>query len=483
MEILFQKSFNVKGVRNMDSLTPKQIVSELDKYIIGQTDAKKMVAVALRNRYRRRLVSDDIKEDIIPKNILMIGPTGVGKTEIARRLAKMVKAPFVKVEATKFTEVGYVGRDVESIIRDLVEDSVRIVKEERINEISEKSKEMAKERIIEILAPSVKKKSAAKSPFDYILGFQADKDQADNSLETEKLDDELALKRQQIKKQLEDGLLDSVMVEIEVEENSSNPLEIIAGGNIDESSFNMQDVLGSIFPKKKKNKKVAVKDALKILEQEEGSKLIDMEDVHTEARRRAEEDGIIFVDEMDKIAGKGSSHGPDISREGVQRDILPIVEGSTVTTKYGPVKTDYMLFIAAGAFHVSKVSDLIPELQGRFPVRVELKSLTKEDFKKILLIPKNALIKQYTALLATENIEIDVREDAVDAIADIAFKMNLQFENIGARRLHTVLEEVFVDVSFEAPDIEDKQIVVDKDYVNDKIKQYFKVIDENKYII
>jgi ATP-dependent HslUV protease ATP-binding subunit HslU len=468
----------------MDSLTPKQIVSELDKYIIGQNDAKKMVAVALRNRYRRRLVSDDIKEDIIPKNILMIGPTGVGKTEIARRLAKMVKAPFVKVEATKFTEVGYVGRDVESIIRDLVEDSVRIVKEERINEISEKSKEMAKERIIEILAPTSKKKSTNKNPFDYILGFQqADKDQNDNNIETEKLDDELALKRQQIKKQLEDGLLDSVMVEIEVEESANNPLEIIAGGNIDESNFNMQDVLGSIFPKKKKNKKVAVKDALKILEQEEGSKLIDMEDVHAEAKRRAEEDGIIFVDEMDKIAGKGSSHGPDISREGVQRDILPIVEGSTVTTKYGQVKTDYMLFIAAGAFHVSKVSDLIPELQGRFPVRVELKSLTKEDFKKILLIPKNALIKQYSALLATENIEIEVTEDGVDAIADIAFKMNLQFENIGARRLHTVLEEVFVDVSFEAPDIVEKHIVVDKDYVNDKIKQYFKVIDENKYII
>lgn len=466
----------------MDSLTPKQIVSELDKYIIGQNDAKKMVAVALRNRYRRRLVSEDIREDIIPKNILMIGPTGVGKTEIARRLAKMVKAPFVKVEATKFTEVGYVGRDVESIIRDLVEDSVRIVKEERINEISEKSKDLAKERIVEILAPSSKKKNPTKNPFDYILGFQGDKDKVENN-EDEKFDDELALKRQQIKKQLEDGLLDSVNIEIEVEESANNPLELIAGGNIDESSFNMQDVIGSIFPKKKKNKKVNIKDALKIFEQEEGSKLIDMEDVHNEAKRRAEEDGIIFVDEIDKIAGKGSSHGPDISREGVQRDILPIVEGSTVNTKYGPVKTDYMLFIAAGAFHVSKVSDLIPELQGRFPVRVELKSLTKDDFKKILLIPKNALIKQYIALLRTEKVEIDVKEDAIEAIADIAFKMNLQFENIGARRLHTVLEEVFVDISFEAPYSEEKNIIVDKEYVNEKIKQYFKEIDENKYII
>lgn len=466
----------------MDSLTPKQIVEELDKYIIGQNEAKKMVAVALRNRYRRRLVSDEMKDDIIPKNILMIGPTGVGKTEIARRLAKMVKAPFVKVEATKFTEVGYVGRDVESIIRDIVEDSVRIVKEERINEISEKSKEMAKERVIEILAPSSKKKSTNKNPFDYILGFQADKEQSEDN-EFEKYDDELALKRQQIHKQLDEGLLDTVNIEIEVEETTSNPLEIIAGGNMDESNFNMQDVLGSIFPKKKKNKKVAIKDALKIFEQEEGSKLIDMEDVHTEAKRRAEEDGIIFVDEIDKIAGKGSSHGPDISREGVQRDILPIVEGSTVNTKYGPVKTEHMLFIAAGAFHVSKVSDLIPELQGRFPVRVELKSLTKDDFKKILLIPKNALVKQYIELLKTENIEIDVTEDAVDAIADIAFKMNLQFENIGARRLHTVLEEVFIDISFEAPDIDEKNIIVDKEYVNDKIKQYFKEIDENKYII
>ena len=466
----------------MDDLTPKQIVAELDKYIIGQNEAKKMVAVALRNRYRRRLVSDDIKEDIIPKNILMIGPTGVGKTEIARRLAKMVKAPFVKVEATKFTEVGYVGRDVESIIRDLVEDAVRIVKDERIGEISEKSKEMAKDRVIEILAPVNKKKSSVKNPFDYILGFKEDKVPIDSE-ESEVYDDDLALKRQQIKKQLDEGLLDSVMIEVEVEDTASSPLELIAGGNVDESNFNMQDVLGSIFPKKKKNKKVTVKDALKIFEAEEGSKLVDMDEVHNEAKRRAQEDGIIFVDEIDKIAGKGSSHGPDISREGVQRDILPIVEGSTVNTKYGPVRTEYMLFIAAGAFHVSKVSDLIPELQGRFPVRVELKSLTKEDFKKILLVPKNALVKQYIELLRTENIEVEVTEDAIDGIADIAFKMNLQFENIGARRLHTVLEEVFVDISYEAPDIENKNIVVNKDYVNEKTKQYFKEIDENKYII
>lgn len=467
----------------MENLTPKQIVEELDKYIIGQNEAKKMVAVALRSRYRRRLIEGDIKEDIIPKNILMIGPTGVGKTEIARRLAKLDKAPFVKVEATKFTEVGYVGRDVDSIIRDIMEESVRIVKQEKFEQVNKRAREMAKDRIVEILAPSTKKRTDRNSPFDFLLGFQ-NNDKSKEVVEPEdKEDDSLALKRQHIKAQLEEGYLDTIEVEIEVEDNGSSPLELVAGGNLEEININMQDVIGNIFPKKKKTKKVTVKDALKIFEQEEGNKLIDMDDVHSEARKRAEENGIIFIDEIDKIAGKGSSHGPDVSREGVQRDILPIVEGSTVNTKYGPVKTEHMLFIAAGAFHVSKVTDLIPELQGRFPVRVELKSLTKEDFIQILLKPKNALIKQYKELLGTEGVELVFEDSAIEAIAEITCKMNLQNENIGARRLHTVIEEILMDVSFEAPDIENKRVVIDRDYVQDKVKKFFKEIDSNKFII
>lgn len=467
----------------MNELTPREIVKELDKYIIGQNEAKKMMAIALRNRYRRRLVESELKEDIMPKNILMIGPTGVGKTEIARRLAKIVNAPFIKVEATKFTEVGYVGRDVESIIRDIVEQSIRLVKEEKMGKINMTAKEIARDRIVEILAPSTSKKTSIKNPFDFLLGYQNEKDEVSEKSDETINDDELALKREQIRKQLEMGLLDDLIIEIEVDDNSSAPLGMIAGGNLEDLNINMQDMFGNLFPKKKKIKKTNVKEALVIFEQEEANKLIDMEAVNSEAVKRAEEDGIVFIDEFDKIAGRGSGNGPDVSREGVQRDILPIVEGSTVNTKYGPVKTDHMLFVAAGAFHVSKVSDLIPELQGRFPVRVELKNLTRNDLKEILVSPKNALTRQYIELLKTDGVSIKFNEDGIDAIAEIADKMNLQWENIGARRLHTVLEKVLMEISFDAPEVEDKNIIIDRVYVQEKANSLFKEIDTNKYII
>ncbi|SEG09258.1 ATP-dependent HslUV protease ATP-binding subunit HslU [Caloramator fervidus] len=464
----------------MNNLTPKEIVKELDKYIVGQDEAKKKVAIALRNRYRRKALIGEIKDDIMPKNILMIGPTGVGKTEIARRLAKLVKAPFVKVEATKFTEVGYVGRDVDSIIRDLMEDAIRLVKEEKMNEVREKAAEMAKERVLNILAPiPSKKNNNVKNPFDIIFGFQQD-----NNQEVIQYDEsELQLKREQILKQLNDGLLDDMIIEIEIEDSSIMPIEIMAGPNIEGLNINFSDILGDIFPKKKKKKKVKIKEALRIFEQEEASKLIDMDLVYEEARKRAEEDGIVFIDEIDKIASRSKGYGPDVSREGVQRDILPIVEGSVVNTKYGPVKTDHILFIAAGAFYVSKVTDLIPELQGRFPVRVELKALNKDDFKAILLKPKNALTKQYIELLKVDGVEIEFTEDGIDEIAEVAYFMNMQLENIGARRLHTVLEEVLKDISFEAPDIPNKKVIINREYVKDKLKNIYKQDDTTKFII
>jgi ATP-dependent HslUV protease ATP-binding subunit HslU len=464
----------------MSEFTPKQIVQELDKYIIGQEKAKKSVAVALRSRYRRNLLDEEMRSEITPKNILMIGPTGVGKTEIARRLSKLVYAPFIKVEATKFTEVGYVGRDVESIIRDLIETSVRMVKSEKMQEVNEKAHSLAVERMAEILIPTPKQQNSHKNPFEMLFSYQ---DKEENN-EVEVVEDEnIDTNRHYIKQKLQNGDLNEQTVEIEVEDSSNGSVELLAGFGMDQTGINMQDMLGGIFPKKSKKRKLTVKEAIKIITSQEAQKLIDMDSVTEEAIKRAEERGIIFIDEIDKIAGKSYSNGPDVSREGVQRDILPIVEGSTVMTKYGPVKTDYMLFIAAGAFHIAKVSDLIPELQGRFPVRVELNSLTKENFIEILIKPNNALVKQYKALLGTEGLEIEFEEDAIDEIAEIAVFMNEHMENIGARRLYTVMENLFEEISFEAPELTKGKILIDKQYVKNTLLENVKQKDFNQYII
>jgi ATP-dependent HslUV protease ATP-binding subunit HslU len=466
----------------MNELTPKQIVAELDKYIIGQEKAKKSVAVALRDRYRRNLLDDEMRAEVTPKNILMIGPTGVGKTEIARRMAKLVNAPFVKVEATKFTEVGYVGRDVEAIIRDLIEFSVRMVKAEKVSQVNEKASELAAEKVAEILVPSTHKNNVSKNPFEMIFNYGGSKETEEDDAAKQKEND-LATNRYYIKQKVKSGELDNQNVEIEVEDSSGHNIEMLSGLGIDQMNINLQDMFGGLLPKKTKHRRVTVKEALKLLTQQEAQKLIDMDSVIDEAVKKAEERGIIFIDEIDKIAGKGSGSGPDVSREGVQRDILPIVEGSTVVTKYGPVKTDYILFIAAGAFHVSKVSDLIPELQGRFPVRVELSSLSKDNFKEILTKPKNALIKQYTALLQTEGIIVTFDEDSIEELAEIAAFMNEQDENIGARRLYTVMERLFEDISFEAPEMKNYELNITNDYVRQALKYDIKNKDVSKYII
>ncbi|HYF83064.1 MAG TPA: ATP-dependent protease ATPase subunit HslU [Clostridia bacterium] len=466
----------------MNELTPKQIVAELDKYIIGQEKAKKSVAVALRDRYRRNLLDDEMREEVTPKNILMIGPTGVGKTEIARRMAKLVNAPFVKVEATKFTEVGYVGRDVESIIRDLIEFSVRMVKAEKVSQVNEKASELAAEKVAEILVPSAHKSNMSKNPFEMIFNYGGGKENEEDDAAKQREND-LATNRYYIKQKVKSGELDSQNVEIEVEDSSGHNIEMLSGLGIDQMNINLQDMFGGLLPKKTKHRRVTVKEALKLLTQQEAHKLIDMDSVIDEAIKKAEERGIIFIDEIDKIAGKGFGSGPDVSREGVQRDILPIVEGSTVVTKYGPVKTDYILFIAAGAFHVSKVSDLIPELQGRFPVRVELSSLSKDNFKEILTKPKNALIKQYTALLQTEGISVTFEEESIEELAEIAAFMNEQYENIGARRLYTVMERLFEDISFEAPEMKNYELKISKDYVRQALMYDIKNKDVSKYII
>ena len=472
---------------NIKNMTPKQIVAELDKYIIGQDEAKKYVAIALRNRYRRSLLSEEMREEISPKNILMMGPTGVGKTEIARRLAKLMDAPFVKVEATKFTEVGYVGRDVDSMIRDLVEASMRLSKQKRMDENAEMADVIAEDIIVKSIIPAPEGEKSSGVQLGNIfgnLGYKTQKQEYEENRQREYESSreyaDIKLARDQVREQLRAGLLEDQIIEIEVDDvPKTNQLD-----NQNEGMIAIGNIFDSMMPKKTKKKKCKVSDARRILREQEAQKLIDMDQVTDEALQNAEQNGIIFIDEIDKIAsGNSMRSGADVSREGVQRDILPIVEGSVVNTKYGPVKTDHMLFIGAGAFHVSKPSDLIPELQGRFPINVELSNLDKEDFKKILTVPENAVTKQQKALLETEGVNVEFTDDAIDEIANIAFLMNEETENIGARRLHTVLEILLEDVSYNLPDPEIKDIVIDREYVLDRLSEKIKEVDVDKYIL
>jgi len=458
-------------ITNKHEMTPRQVVAELDKYIVGQEEAKRCVAVVLRNRYRRMQLPEAMREEIVPKNIIMIGSTGVGKTEIARRLAKLVDAPFIKVEATKFTEVGYVGRDVESIVRDLVETSIRLVRNEKMEEMQEKGKSAAELRLLDMLAPLPRR-----NRFMHSDSVSSEEKEAEK-----RRDEELRGKRVALRAKLEAGELDREMIEIEVEDKT--PVSMgMEGSGMEEMGINMQGILGSIMPKKKKKRKVTIAEARKLLAQEEAEKLVDMDEVQSLGIERAEQAGIVFLDEIDKIAGK-EGHGPDVSRGGVQRDILPIVEGSTVMTKYGPVKTDYMLFIAAGAFHVSKPSDLIPELQGRFPIRVELTNLSVDDLRRILTEPENSLIKQYVALLSADGVEVEFTESGIDAIALIADSVNRNTENIGARRLHTILEKVLEDLLYDAPEAASGHVQIDKDFVEQKLKDIADNEDLSRYIL
>jgi ATP-dependent HslUV protease ATP-binding subunit HslU len=450
----------------LDDMTPREIVAELDKYIVGQGAAKRAVAVALRNRVRRQKLEPEMAEDVLPKNILMIGPTGVGKTEIARRLARLAGCPFVKVEASKYTEVGYVGRDVESMVRDLVETSIDMVREEKLDEVADRAEQSAEERVLDLLLPPLPPAPAGTSESELL----AQREQTQRT-------------REKLRAQLREGKLDQRMVDLEVRERAMPSFEIISNQGIEEMDVNLKDMLSGIFGQQKKKRKMSVADAFEYLIQEEENKLLDMDQLTRVAVERAEQMGIIFIDEIDKVAGREAGHGPDVSREGVQRDILPIIEGTTVNTRYGMIRTDHILFIAAGAFHVSKPSDLIPELQGRLPIRVELQSLKEEDFVRILTEPKNALIKQYIALLDTEGVKLQFSEDAVQAIAKFATSVNEQTENIGARRLHTILEKVLDELSFEAPDLKKKAVKVDAAYVNKQLADIVKNQDLSRYIL
>jgi ATP-dependent HslUV protease ATP-binding subunit HslU len=477
-------------VEREGELTPAQIVAELDKYIIGQEKAKKSVAIALRNRYRRKNLPEELRDEVAPKNIIMIGPTGVGKTEIARRLSNIAGAPFLKVEATKYTEVGYVGRDVDSMIRDLANVAVNDVKKEMSEEVETLARERAEEDLIDILLPPIAfpRRSAGGTPSEAGFGADpvgSDAGTAEGAAAVGGMDasEKRRRSRERFREMLRRGELEDKIVEIEVKQPRTQVLGMFAGTGLEEMDTNISNMFGQIFPEKKKRKKVAVKEARKILEEEERDKLVDMDKVVKTAIDRVEQMGIVFVDEIDKVASKGSSHGPDVSREGVQRDILPIVEGSTITTKYGAVRTHHILFIAAGAFHMSKPSDLIPELQGRFPIRVELKSLSTEDLKAILTQPKNALIKQYSALLATEGVELDFKPEAIEEIAKIATFVNSQSENIGARRLYTIIELLLEDVSFSAPALKGQTIPITVEYVHSKLKDILEDKDLSKYIL
>src|SRR3954462_9796493 len=452
----------------LDELTPREIVAELDKHVVGQKDAKRAVAIALRNRMRRQKLSEELAEEIIPKNIIMIGPTGVGKTEIARRLAKLANSPFLKVEASKFTEVGYVGRDVESMIRDLLEIAIDNVREEKLEDVADKAELNAEERLLDILLPPAAPAAPNPQP-----GFTLEASSGDSYSRT----------REKLRQQLPEGKLDDRIVEIETRERNFPSFEIISNQGVEEMDVNIKDMLPNLFGQRTKKRKMKVNEAFEYLIQEEEQRLIDMDQVTRMAIDRVEDSGIIFLDEIDKIAGRESGHGPDVSREGVQLDILPIVEGTTVNTRYGMVRTDHILFVAAGAFHVSKPSDLIPELQGRFPIRVELSPLTVDDFKRILVEPKTSLVRQYVALLETEGITLEITETAVDAIASFAFTVNETTEDIGARRLHTIMEHLLEHVSFEGPDLEEKHVVVDREYVEGQLAGIVKDQDLSRYIL